>query len=252
MRRSFVHAALAVAALGFAGAAHAQAPRKQVTPAQSAPAPVHDLTGVWMARNPPTMNFAGATFTKEEPAMTPWAIAKYAEAKSSNGGKYTLETTNDPVITHCDPPGVPRVYFHPYPFEFVNTPKYTLMLYEYDHMVRRIYTDGRKLADDPDATWMGSSVGHWEGDTTFVVDTNGFNDKTWLDRLGHPHSKQLHVTERFRRVDFDHMQIDFVLEDPVALTKPWTSTFYYELRPKWELGEISCVGDYLGFSKFEK
>ena len=221
--------------------------------AASKPAPKHDLTGVWMARNPPAIRaFAGATFTKEEPEMTPWALAKYKEAKSSNGGQYTLDTTNDPVVTKCDPPGVPRVYFHPYPFEFVSTPTFMLMLYEYDHMVRRIYTDGRPIPEDPDLTWMGSSVGHWDGDTTFVVDTVGFNDKTWLDRLGHPHSTQLHVTERFRRVDMDHMQLDFILQDPKALVKPWTATFYYEFRPKWELGEISCSGDYLDFKKFEK
>jgi hypothetical protein len=223
--------------------------------AQSAPAsaPVRDLTGVWMIRNPPAMRaFSGATFTKEEPEMTPWALSKYKEAKSSNGGKYTLDTTNDPVITKCDPPGVPRVYFHPYPFEFVKTPTYTLLLYEYDHMVRRIYTDGRPLPTDPDATWLGTSVGRWTDDTTFVVDTVGFNDKTWLDRLGHPHSTDLHVTERFRRIDHDHMQIDITMQDPKALVKPWTATFSLELRPKWELGEISCAGDYLDFKKFEK
>jgi hypothetical protein len=221
--------------------------------AQPQPAPSHDLTGVWMLRNPDSMRaFAGATFTKEEPELTPWAQAKYKEAKASNNGKYTLQTTNDPVLTKCDPPGLPRVYFHPYPFEFIHTPKYTLMLYEYDHMVRRIYTDGRSIPDDPDPTWMGFSVGHWEGDTTFVVETAGFNDKTWLDRLGHPHSNQLHVTARFRRIDRDHMQIDISMQDPKALVKPWTTTFYSELRPKWELGEISCSGDYLEFSKFEK
>jgi hypothetical protein len=125
------------------------------------------------------------------------------------------------------------------------------MLYEYDHTVRRIYTDGRALPSDPDITWMGTSVGHWEGDTTFVVDTVGINDKTWLDRLGHPHTADLHVNERFRRVDRDHMQIDFTMTDPKALTKPWTSTFYYELRPTWEIGEISCAGDYQQFNKFE-
>jgi hypothetical protein len=99
---------------------------------------------------------------------------------------------------------------------------------------------------------MGTSVGHWDGDTTFVVDTAGFNDKTWLDRLGHPHSDQLHVTERFHRVNFDHMELGITMEDPKALVKPWTTVFYYELRPKWELGEISCSGDYLDFSNFEK
>jgi hypothetical protein len=237
-----------VAVLVFAGVLWAQAP-----PAASAPAPKRDLSGIWMGRNPQAMRvYSGATFTKEEPELTPWAQAKYKEAKNSNNGVYTLDTTNDPVITHCDPPGVPRVYFHPYPFEFVNTPKYLLMLYEYDHTVRRIFTDGRPLPTDPDLSWLGTSVGHWEGDTTFVVETVGFNDKTWLDRLGHPHSTELHVTERFRRVDMDHMQIDFILQDPKALAAPWKSTFYFEQRPKWELGEISCSGDYLGFSKFEK
>ena len=251
MRKSVIRSVLAAALpLAFACVLCAQAASPA---APAAPAPTHDITGVWMIRNPPAIRaFAGATFTKEEPAMTPWALAKYKEAKSSNGGQFTLDTTNDPVVTRCDPPGVPRVYFHPYPFEFIQTPTYTLMLYEYDHMVRRIYTDGRPLPTDPDLTWMGSSVGHWEGNTTFVVDTVGFNDKTWLDRLGHPHSDQLHVTERFRRTDRDHMDIDFTMQDPKALAKPWTATFTLELRPKWELGEISCAGDYLEFKKFEK
>ena len=221
--------------------------------AKSPAAPKRDLTGVWMIRNPASMRAdAGATFTQEEPELTPWAQAKYKEARNSNNGQYTLETTNDPVLTSCAPPGTPRVYFHPYPFEFVHTPKYTLMLYEYDHTNRRIYTDGRAVPTDPDLTWMGTSVGHWENDTTFVVETVGVNERTWLDRLGHPHSDQLHVTERFRRVDADHLQIDFRIDDPKALVKPWTATFYAESRPNWELGEISCSGDYLQFNKFEK
>jgi hypothetical protein len=251
MLRGLIRSAFVpVAALTFAGFVCAQKPAAATA---AGPAPKHDLTGVWMARNPESMRaFAGATFTKDEPELTPWAAAKYKEAKNSNNGAYTLETTNDPVLTRCDPPGVPRVYFHPYPFEFVPTPKYMLMLYEYDHTVRRIYTDGRSIPDDPELSWLGTSVGRWENDTTFVVDTGGFNDKTWLDRLGHPHSTQLHVTERFRRIDADHMQVDFNIQDPKALAKPWTSTFYFELRPKWELGEISCSGDYLDFTKVGK
>ncbi len=251
MRKSMIRSVLrALLPLACAGVVFAQA---AAPAAPSGPAPKRDISGVWMIRNPaPIRAFAGATFTKEEPEMTPWAAAKYKEAKSSNGGQYTLDTTNDPVVTKCDPPGVPRVYFHPYPFEFVQTPTYTLMLYEYDHMVRRIYTDGRALPADPDLTWMGSSVGKWENDTTFVVESVGFNDKTWLDRLGHPHSDQLKVTERFRRINRDRMDIDFTMEDPKALVKPWKATFTLELRPKWELGEISCAGDYLDFKKFEK
>ena len=228
--------------------------------ASSQPAPVHDLTGIWMMHSPPGMGFTNYTYTDpktDPPVLTPWGKEKLQEAKPSNGGEYTLKTTNDPVLTKCYPPGLPRVYFHPYPFEFVQTPKYTLMLYEYDHTVRHIYTDGRPIPTDPDSIaephgWMGYSVGHWEGDSTLVVDTVGFNDKTWLDRLGHAHSTQLHVIERFHRVDKTHLEAGITMIDPMALAKPWSTTFYFVLEPKWELGEISCSGDYLQFNSFEK
>jgi len=227
---------------------------KPATP--PAPAPAHDLSGVWMMRNPPGSNrgFTNYTYTDpktDPPSLTPWGEEKLKEAKDSNGGAYTLDQTNDPVLTRCYPPGTPRVYFHPYPFQFTQSAKYMVMIFEYDHTLRRIYTDGRKLPEDPDPTWMGFSVGHWEAPTTFVVDTVGFNEKTWLDRLGHAHSDQLHVTERFRRIDHDHLELDITMTDPKALAKPWTTTFYYQNRPEWELGEISCSGDYLDWSKFE-
>lgn len=227
------------------------------TASQSAPAPARDLTGVWMMRNPPGSNrgFTNFTFTDpktDPPALTAWGAARFKEARDSNGGNYRLDETNDPVLTKCYPPGVPRVYFHPYPFEVMHTPKQTLLLYEYDHMVRRVHTDGRPLPTDPDLLWMGTSVGTWENNTTFVVETVGFNDKTWLDRIGHAHTEALKVTERFRRIDRDHMQLDITMEDPKALAKPWRATFYYESRPQWELGEISCSGDYLEWSKVEK
>ena len=237
-----------VAAILLANTLYAQ----QAPVVPTGPAPKRDLSGVWMLRNPPEIRaFAGATFTKEEPELTPWAQAIYKEAKNSNAGIYTLDTTNDPVLTSCAPPGTPRVYFHPYPFEFIHTPKYTLMIFEYDHTIRRIHTDGRPLPTDPDITWMGTSVGKWTNDTTLVVETVGVHERTWLDRLGHPHSDQLKVTETFRRKDQGHLEIDFKIEDPKALLKPWTATFYAEIRP-WEIGEISCSGDYMQFNKFEK
>jgi hypothetical protein len=229
-------------------------PTKKASAEISGPAPVHDLTGVWMMHDPPGMHrpFTNYTFTKDEPELTEWGKEKYKQAKPSNGGEYTLQTTNDPVLTKCWPPGVPRVYFHPYPFEFVTTPKAILMLYEYDHWVRRFYTDGRPIPTDPDLSWMGTSVAHWADDTTLVVDTVGFNDKTWLDRLGHAHSDKLHVVERFHRADKGHLELGITMIDPIALAKPWTTTFYYELKPDWEIQEISCSGDYLQFSNFEK
>jgi hypothetical protein len=226
-----------------------------------APAPSRDLSGVWMMRNPPGTSRAYTNFTytdpalqqdgKGTPALTAWGLEKFKEAKDSNGGTYRLDETNDPVLTKCYPPGVPRVYFHPYPFEVIHTAKQTLLIYEYDHWMRRIYTDGRTLPEDPDLLWMGTSVGRWDGNT-FVVETAGFNDKTWLDRLGHAHSDQLKVTERFRRIDRDHLELDITMDDPKALAKPWTTTFYYEIRPNWELGEISCSGDYLDYTAVER
>lgn len=225
--------------------------------AQPAAASSRDITGVWMMRNPPNSNRGWTNFTftdpkLDPPALTAWGEAKFKEARDSNGGNYRLDETNDPVLTRCYPPGVPRVYFHPYPFEVVHTPKVTLIMYEYDHMVRRVYMDGRALGDaaELDPLWMGHSVGRWDGND-FVVETTGFNDRTWLDRLGHAHSDKLKVTERFRRIDRDHLHLDITMEDPVALARPWKTTFFYELRPGWELGEISCSGDYLEWSQVE-
>ena len=217
-------------------------------------APPHDLGGPWTLKaTPENRTFYNFTFSKDGPEMTPWALERFKQAKASNTGAYSLETTNDPVLRNCSPPGTPRVYFHPYPFEFIPMAKGMLMIYEYDHTIRRIYTDGRPVPEDPDLTWMGTSVGHWESDHVFVVETVGLNERTWTDRAGHPHSDQLRVTERFNRIDKDNLKINFIMTDPKAYVRPWISADFYAVhRPDWELGEISCSGDYLDFSKFEK
>lgn len=215
--------------------------------AASRPAPARDLTGVWMKRNAPVVKqFDGSTWTPGvQPPLTAWGLEQKAKSKPNNSGEFQLHETNDPVLTKCYPPGVPRVYFHPYPFEMIQTPKAVLQVFEYDHFMRRMWTDGRELPKDPDLLWMGTSVGRWVNNTAFEVVTVGFNDKTWLDRAGAPHSDQLKVTEVFRRTAFDRLELDVTMEDPKALAKPWTATGYFELRPAWELGEISCSGDYL-------
>jgi hypothetical protein len=113
------------------------------------------------------------------------------------------------------------------------------MLFEYDHFVRHIYTDGRSHPADPNPSWMGDSIGTWEGNT-LVVDTVGFNDKSWLDNDGHPHSEDLHLEERIRRVSHDALAIDVTIDDPKAYTKAWTAHWNYELKPGWDLGEMIC------------
>jgi hypothetical protein len=214
----------------------------------SAPAPVRDLTGVWMKGRAPqgVATFDGSTWTPGiQPPLTALGLAEKAKNKPNNSGEFQLHETNDPVLTKCYPPGVPRVYFHPYPFEIIQTPKAILQVFEYDHFMRRMWTDGRPVPTDPDPLWMGTSVGRWLNDTTFEVVTVGFNEKTWIDRAGAPHSDQLKVTERFRRVSMDQLEVDVTMEDAKMLAKPWTAKGYFDLRPGWELGEISCSGDYL-------
>lgn len=253
--RQTITAGAVAAAMGVAlFAAHPSAQAAQggrggapAAAAPSRPAPKRDLTGVWMKRTPPGVKqFDGSTWTPGvPPPLSEWGLEKRKASRANNSGDFLLNETNDPVLTKCYPPGVPRVYFHPYPFEIVQTPKAMLQIFEYDHFLRRFWTDGRPVPNDPDLLWMGTSVGKWLDDTTFEVVTVGFNEKTWLDRSGVPHSDQLKVTERFRRVAFDRLELDVIMEDAKALAKPWSATGYFELRPEWELGEISCSGDYL-------
>ena len=206
----------------------------------------HDLTGIWNARR----GYGGDSYVGSAPEFTSWGEEQFKKAKSSNGGQYTLQETNDPVITKCYPPGVPRIYLQPFPLQIVQTPKEAVILYEYDHTVRHVFTDGRKHPEDLTATYMGDSIGRWDGDT-FVVDTVGFNDKSWLDRAGRPHSDQLHVIERFQRMNQNDLEIDITIEDAKALAKPWNVHLGFQLRPDWTIQEQVCAdnGDFVSFEK---
>ena len=155
--------------------------------------------------------------------------------------KRHLEDKNalDNPTTRCLPTGIPWVYGLPDPYKVVQTPGLTLMMFE-GEPVRQIYTDGRKHTPDPDPAWSGYSVGQWEGDT-LVVDTIGFNDKTWLDALGHPHSEALHVVERFHRVDFGHMDLQLTFDDPKAYSRPVTVKYSEVLAPDTDLLDYICT-----------
>ena len=143
-------------------------------------------------------------------------------------------------IAHCLPLGLPNRYFNARPFKIFQAPDAIVMYYELDGAFRQIHTDGRKLPADPFPSWMGYSTGNWEGDT-LVVDTAGFNDKTWLDARGHPHSEALRVQERFHRRDFGHMDIQATVDDPVMLTKPVTVKFTVLLIPNSDVLENFCA-----------
>jgi hypothetical protein len=212
-----------------------------------------DLSGVWMRDAPPATGtqYWVMKFNLEEPPMTNWGQEQFKAHKSSFGDHpYGIEETNDPVLRGCFPPGVPRVYLHPFPFQFIQTPGEIVMLFEVDSLRREIYTDGRGHDAELVPLWMGDSIGYWEDDT-LVVDTINFNDKTWIDRIGHPHSDQLHVIERFRRTAHDHLVDDITIEDPKAYTQPWTTHLEFKLQPTWRLTEQFCE-DYETFTPLEK
>jgi hypothetical protein len=200
-----------------------------------------DLTGVWTQHpSASSRKYINFTFFKEEPPMTRSAEEKYKAAKPSFGPHpFKIAEANDPVYHGCFPPGVPRVFLHPLPMEIIQTPARVIMLFEYDQMRREIYTDGRGHDTSLGPSWMGDSIGHWEGDT-LVVDTINFNDKTWLDRIGHPHSDALHLVERIKRPDHDTLVEDITIEDPKAYGKPLPAELLYQLRPKWALLEQFC------------
>jgi hypothetical protein len=229
-------------------------------PAQSDPAPaaaksqkpglmsggMPDLSGIW---NPDFKGPEGVRLNTwdssdpfaahpEQAPMTPWAADKFKVVRPPFGAKQTFNDTNDPVQRYCDPPGVPRIYMYPWEMTFIQTPRIVYILYEYTKVWRAIYMD-RDHPKDPDTSWMGDSVGKYEGDT-FVIDTIGFNDKTWLDQTGHPHSDALHVVERFRRLDHDKLELSVTIEDPKAYTKTFSATKDYQLTTD-PMGETLCA-----------
>ena len=144
---------------------------------------------------------------------------------------------------HCLPHSVARADIHSYaPFKIVQTPGVMVFLYEIDGTHRQVYTDGRKLPKDPQPSWLGYSVGRWEGET-LVIDTAGFNDKSWLDSAGHPHSEALRIEERFHRRDFGHMDLKLTVDDPKMYTKPFSIEVTEVLQADSDILENICLED---------
>jgi hypothetical protein len=190
-----------------------------------------DISGLWQ----PADTLIGDIAKNLKPGSVPfqpWAEALYKQRRAT-------ESKDDPT-GWCVPGGVPRSDAVPYPFKIVNTPGMVAILYEAVQSYRQIFTDGRELPSNPNPAWMGYSVGHWEG-ADFVVQSSGFNDNVWLDNNGHPATEALRVTERFKRKDFGHMDIEITMDDPKAYTKPWMVTLPLRLLPDTDLLEYICV-----------
>jgi hypothetical protein len=199
----------------------------------------HDLTGIWVRGKVPKGN---SPLSVNRPPMTPWGLEKFNSVK----GSWTYSKTpgiappvapekewNDPTL-RCEPAGYPRIMLQIYAplMRFVQTSNEIIEFFEWGHTFRDIWTDGRKPLVDPEPTFYGYSVGKWEGDA-FVVDSNGFADRTWTDPLGSPHSDQMTLHEVFRRIDHDHLELVITLTDPKTYTKPWVSdTMLFDWAPK--------------------
>lgn len=207
-----------------------------VPPAVAAEAPGSrpDLSGVWevtlgvRTRPGPGM--------PEQPALTPEYAQKLAAFKAAQARGENQETPQ----ANCVPPGMPGIMNQPYPMELLFTPGKLTIIIEAYSQTRRIFMDGRKHPDDPDLTYNGHSIGHWDGDT-LVADSVGFTPDTALGpSQGYRHSDQMHIVERFRLTAPDTMEVATTIDDPKALTKPITSTKVLKRHPDWDIAEYIC------------
>jgi hypothetical protein len=179
----------------------------------------------------------GYSLTNTEPDMTPWAAEQYKKiregtvpkdpARLRRVGMWDRGRENlDPSEIHCLPWGPTRLYTFDHPLEIVQTSNVVYILFEGDHAVRRVYMDGRTHQGMYE-TYMGHSIGKYEGDA-LIVDTAAVKDLTWLDTVGHVHSNQVHIVERYSRPEPNTLVIDFTIDDPKAYTKPWTGKRVFE------------------------
>jgi len=196
--------------------------------------PVHSLAGSWGARPPvgdaPDEDGGWWNYSLRPGSlsMTPLGEAKFKANKPSFGPN-KVENSNDPAYG-CLPPGVPQVYASMGAgMQIIELPGRMLMLF--GNNVRQVFTDGRQHPKNLQPLWMGHSIGNWEGEDVFIVDTIGINDRAWIDRMGHPHSDALHLVERFHRVAYNTLELQMTIEDPKIYTAPWTAEKVFRLRP---------------------
>lgn len=202
-------------------------------PAPRLPDGTPDLSGIWTGGGP-IGDISTGLVEGEEIVLLPEAQALMDSRTSSQ----------DPEA-NCLPTGVPRIA--PYPWRILQTPPYgpaTHLYFIFEgnvHSYRQIFMDGRghPPADELDPTWYGHSIGHWDGDT-LVVDTVGFNEEFWFDFLGHPHTDQLHVIERYTRTSYGKLENVTTIIDPGAYAKPFTIKFTAQLHPGWDIMEYVC------------
>ena len=227
-----------VGLFGLATAMLAQSSNSSKAAGANLSGSVPDISGVWVSTPPrrvggPNDSLLDPADRRKPDSATVVPFLPEAEAK------YKSANEMDSPTTRCLPPGISELMFAPfYPMAIIQAPGRVVTIHEFMNVVRWIYTDGQGHPKDLDPSWLGNSVGKWEGDT-LVVDTVGFNDKSWLDAHGMNHSVQLHTVERFHRRGA-LLEYSITIEDPKTFSQPWTIHMDYEAKPDWKIAEYIC------------
>lgn len=209
-----------------------------------------DLSGIWQGKAIQSLSPSDPSGLKPgaegDIPYTPWSLARMKTETPAFGKDQNFANTTDPALKYADPDGYPRASIHPMRFKIVQTPAAVYQLWEYNKSWRQIALN-QPHSKVPDITWFGESVGKWEGDT-LVVDSVGFNGSTWLDPVGHPHTEDLHMVERIRRVDPETLVFNFAFDDPKAYSKPWDAKLTFKLVTDGIITEtIYTISDELSF-----
>jgi len=221
------------------------------TQAAQAQASTPDFSGIWLGKGIQSLSPSDPMGkkppgTEPDVSYTPLGLEKLKSEKPATGPDQTFLNTTDLALKYADPDGYPRASIHPMRFKIVQARDFIYFIYEYNESWRFIAMNA-KHSEDPDPTWFGEAVGKWEGDT-LVVDAIGFNDRAWLDPIGHPRSEKLNLVERWRRVDHDTLVNDLTIDDPLIYSKPWKGQLIFKLDHSGELREsIYTATDELRF-----
>jgi len=224
--RTHLTTALIVAIAGIlafssAGMAQTGEVARKAKPKSNLPFDPHDFSGVWTR----TGGDRGMSSRPgvDVPPMTPAAQKLFDASGPGYGPRAVPPAKGNDIVGECNPQGIPRLLFFPRPVEFIQLPNRLIQYFQWHHVLREIWVDGRKPHTDPDTLrWYGYSTARWEGNV-FVVDSTGFDDRSWLDQYGYPHSDQMKLQERYERVDHDTIEMTVTVDDPKMYTKPWVS-----------------------------
>ena len=229
---TFVFSSIAAIALSQSLCAQNATPTASTAPkVQGSGSQIPDLSGDWALDSKKGGIGQSISFSDpqgklrgKEPDIPyqPWALQRTLSEFPPTGPDTQYDKTTDPYIKYCEPLGIIRVYMYPARTRFVQTADAVYILHEQGEQFRVVRLHS-KHPDDPDPQYWGDSIGWYENGDTFVIDSVGFNDRSWLDQLGHPHTDKLHVIERYQVLDKDHIHLDVTIDDPGAYTKPFPS-----------------------------